>query len=131
MKVRTNICPTCGCSLVRLGIDPKQSKSLIVDSEKYYFCCEGCQDIFRENPKLFIEESSDIHVCPVCLAEKISAHTVLVAHDNLSLRFCRCPYCVDTFKKNPDYYLMRLKGETDFKGLFDGQETSCCSDAIK
>ena len=76
MKIRTNICPTCGCSLVRLGIDPKQSKSLIIEGEKHYFCCEGCQEIFQENPKLFIDELNDIHVCPVCLAEKISAHTV-------------------------------------------------------
>ncbi len=131
MKIRTNICPTCGCSLVRLGIDSKLSKSLIVDGEKYYFCCEGCLDMFTENPKPFIEELNDLHVCPVCLAEKISVHSISVEHDGLALRFCRCPYCVETFKKNPDYYLARLRGETDFKGLFNSQETSCCSETIK
>lgn len=83
-------------------------------------------EIFQENPKPFIKELSDLHVCPVCLAEKLSVQTVSVKHDDLVLRFCRCPYCVDTFKKNPDYYLARLTGETDFKGLFDGQDASCC-----
>lgn len=122
----TPICPTCGCSLVRLGISSKQSKSLIADGEKYYFCCEGCLNIFQKNPKPFIKELGDLHVCPVCLAEKISAHTVCVMHDNLNLRFCRCPFCAETFKKTPDYYLSRLRGEIDFKGLFNGQDTSCC-----
>jgi len=27
---------------------------------------------------------------------------------------------------DPDFYMNRLAGLTDFKGLFDGQDTSCC-----
>ena len=105
--------------------------SSIVDGKKYYFCCEGCQAIFLENPTQFIEELNKLHVCPVCLAEKVLAQTVEITCNDLKLHFCRCPFCAETFKQDPEFYLARLKGETDFKGLFDGQKTSCCSEAVK
>ena len=123
----TNVCPTCGCSLVRLGIKPQDNISATVDGEKYYFCCEACRMIFSQNPPRFIKEASDLYVCPVCLAEKIGAHTVPVTYEGSTIRFCRCPFCEQTFKKNADYYIDRLNGNTDFKGLFDGQDTACCA----
>jgi len=122
----THICPTCECSLVRLGIAPQEETSVIVEGEKYYFCCEACHKVFLENPHYFIEEVKDIHVCPVCLAEKITVHTVSVPYKGSTIRFCRCPFCEKTFKKDPDFYIRRLKGKSGFKGLFSKMDTTCC-----
>lgn len=125
LKIKTNICPTCGCSLVRLGINPQEAISTIVSDNKYYFCCEGCLEVFLTNPAQFIKEVENIHVCPVCLAEKITAYTIIVTYQDLTLHFCRCPFCEETFRKTPDYFINRLKGETDFKGLFYDNESVC------
>ena len=128
MKTRMpiSICPTCGCSLIRLGIKLQDATTTIVNGSKYCFCCEGCLGLFLTDSALFIEEVEDIHVCPVCLAEKITAHTIIVTHKKLTLHFCRCHFCEKTFRKNPDYFIDRLAGKTDFKGLFHGKETTCC-----
>lgn len=122
----TKICPTCGCSLVRLGIADEQADRTTYKSTEYFFCCSGCREIFENNPAPFVKEFEDTHVCPTCLAEKPTAYTVAVNHDGEDIRFCRCPYCIDAFRKDPDFYLDRLAGKTDFAGLFDGVDTSCC-----
>jgi len=122
----TKICPTCGCSLIRLGISDQQSGQLTFGDIQYFFCCQGCKDIFLKDPESFIKEIADMHVCPVCLAEKPTAYTVSLDYKNQQIYFCRCPFCMETFKKDPDYYLDRLAGRTDFKGLFGDQEKSCC-----
>ena len=122
----TKICPTCGCSLVRLGISDQQATQLTYQGSNYFFCCEGCKDIFLTDPDFFAKEVSDIHVCPVCLAEKPTSYTVSLVHQGQKIQFCRCTFCMETFKKDPEFYMNRLVGLTDFKGLFDGQDTSCC-----
>ena len=124
--MRTKICPTCGCSLVRLGITDQQSAQLTFQDVQYFFCCQGCKDSFLKDPEPFVKEVADMHVCPVCLAEKPTAYTVSLNHEGQQIHFCRCIFCMETFKKDPDYYLARLAGKTDFKGLFDGHEGSCC-----
>ncbi|PCI51468.1 MAG: hypothetical protein COB49_01740 [Alphaproteobacteria bacterium] len=124
--MQTKICPTCGCSLVRLGITDQQSEQLTFQDMQYFFCCQGCKDIFLKDPEPFVKEVADIHVCPVCLAEKPTAYTVSLIHKGQQIHFCRCIFCTEAFKKDPDYYLDRLAGKTDFKGLFDGNDVSCC-----
>ena len=68
--MKTPICPTCGCSLVRLGISNAQASVYYHNDEKYLFCCKGCVDLFVTDPEKFLEESRELIVCPSCLAEK-------------------------------------------------------------
>lgn len=124
--VTTKICPTCGCSLVRLGIADDKAETFTYRGSLYYFCCQGCKDQFVGDPEPFIAELDDLHVCPACLAEKPTAYTVPVVHEGVTIRFCRCTHCKEAFEKDPTYYLDRLAGKTDFKGLFAGLDSSCC-----
>ncbi len=68
--MKTLICPTCGCSLVRLGISKDKATPYTYNDEEYYFCCQGCADIFVTDPDKYLQELSELIVCPVCLAEK-------------------------------------------------------------
>jgi len=74
MKTKTLICPTCNCSLVRLGIEPDKAATYSHNGEKLYFCCQGCADVFSTStdPQKYLDEIEDFIVCPVCLAEKPS-----------------------------------------------------------
>ncbi len=126
----TKICPTCGCSLVRLGITDQQAVQVNYKEIDYFFCCQGCADIFLKGPEPFVMEVKDMHVCPVCLAEKPTAYSVPIMHKGQEIRFCRCTFCAKAFKIDPKYYLDRLAGKTDFKGLFEGQEVACCHQEI-
>jgi len=108
--LETLICPTCGCSLVRLGISKDKATIYTHAGRDYFFCCKGCVDVFVTDPKNRIEETKDLVICPTCLAEKNPQSAVSLEHDGKEIYFCRCPHCVDMFKKNPSYYLMRLQG---------------------
>ena len=107
------ICPTCGCSLVRLGIRKAKSVAYSHDGQEYRFCCKGCADIFISDPKKYLDEANSLRVCPTCLGEKPLESTVKLAHGGRDLHFCRCPQCLEEFKKNPDYFLKRLEGGID------------------
>jgi len=120
------ICSTCGCSLVRLGINEQQVVRFEYKTFNLFFCCQGCLSIFQLNPGKYLEETSGIVVCPTCLAEKPISYTVAVQWEGGKLHFCRCPYCLNTFNKNPKYYIERLQGKTDFKGLFSDDKNACC-----
>jgi hypothetical protein len=48
--MKSVLCPTCGCSLVRLGISRKQAVHATHDHTLYFFCCDGCAETFRSNP---------------------------------------------------------------------------------
>jgi len=48
-------------------------------------------------------------VCPACLAEKPKAMTVSISHEGNEVRFCRCPCCVDEFRKRPGELLAQLE----------------------
>lgn len=126
MQTQTMICPTCSCSLIRLGISKQQDVSYEYQSATHFFCCRGCLDLFKQTPETYLKETSDIAVCPTCLAEKPIAYTVSIQFESEELHFCRCPYCLDSFKNNPQYYLDRLAGKEEFKGLFVDNETACC-----
>jgi YHS domain-containing protein len=108
--MQTLICPTCGCSLVRLRIGEDGAVSYHYDGEEYRFCCEGCVEVFVTDPEKYRHEVSNLVVCPVCLAEKPLETSVELEHAGNTLRFCRCPHCAEEFEKNPEHYLTRLSG---------------------
>lgn len=122
-SITTKVCPTCGCSLVRLGIDENRAPIYSFEGKAYYFCCEGCVDLFTEHPARFIKEIENIVVCPVCLAEKPIELSIKINYQGNEFFFCRCTHCREEFLKNPTYYLDRLAGRIDHQGLFGN---SCC-----
>jgi YHS domain-containing protein len=124
--MKTPICPTCGCSLVRLGITREKAVMQKYQGMEYSFCCEGCARMFKENPEALLEETNSLIVCPSCLAEKPVSHTVAINYEGEKLHFCKCPHCISVFQENPDYYMKRLSGEIEFPGVFsEGGE--CCT----
>ena len=122
--MNTFICRTCGCSLVRLGISEEQSARSRFDGQEYRFCCEGCTELFATAPEKYLEETSDLIVCPTCLAEKPMNVATMLDLAGREVHFCRCPYCVEVFQKNPDFYLQRLEGIIPNDGVLDHE--GCC-----
>lgn len=109
--MKTLICPTCGCSLVRLGITGENAVILNYRETDYSFCCDRCAALFKENPDDLLRETAHLVVCPSCLAEKPINQTVIIHYHGESLRFCRCPHCLTVFQEDPEYYMKRLSGE--------------------
>ena len=103
------ICPTCGCSLVRLEITRADAASYVHEGHELLFCCQGCVEIFERDPEKYLEEVRDWIVCPTCLAEKPKAMTVSISQEGQQVYFCRCPCCVDEFRKRPDELLAQLQ----------------------
>lgn len=124
---QTVICPTCGCSLVRLGIGTEKASKREFEGRQYFFCCEGCAALFDEDPAAALEETCGLVVCPSCLAEKVPEHTVGLEYSGEVVSFCRCPHCVTVFLESPEHYLERLAGRTDFQGIFSSNE-GCCGE---
>lgn len=106
------ICPTCGCSLVRLGISKDKATRHNYKNQDYYFCCQACVDVFVADPQTRFLETSDLIVCPTCLAEKPKGMAVQLTISGEDVYFCRCPHCHEVFQKAPDYYRKRL-ADTD------------------
>ena len=104
------ICRTCGCSLVRLGISKEQAVAYTHNGEEHHFCCQGCTDLFISDPLKYLDETSNLIVCPSCLAEKPPDVAVKLEIAGQEIYFCRCPYCADVFQKDPDFYIKRLEG---------------------
>jgi YHS domain-containing protein len=104
----TPICPNCGCSLVRLGVSREHAAKYEYRGQEYLFCCEGCVESFRENPETYLAEIGDWVVCPTCLAEKPKHLTVSITHGAREVHFCRCPGCIEEFRKRPDELLARM-----------------------
>ncbi len=121
----TPICPTCGCSLVRLGISKDKAVVHSHAGNEYYFCCDGCLEQFIGNPEKYLQDTDGLIVCPVCLTEKSLNLTRTSEFEGEDLYFCRCPLCMAEFNKNPGYYINRLAGEEDQPGTF---KTACCPD---
>lgn len=107
--MKTPICPTCSCSLVRLKISKEEAPSSEYQGERHYFCCQGCIDLFDIEPEKYLDEIKDFIVCPTCLAEKprhLAVKKKLGVHE---IYLCRCTHCADAFVKKSDYYLQRLQ----------------------
>jgi YHS domain-containing protein len=106
--MKSVLCPTCGCSLVRLKITRKQATHLAYDGADYHFCCSGCAELFRSDPKHYITRIRDIVVCPGCLGEKPLAVTKSLQHSGRTVNFCGCPHCEEAFARDPDRLVARL-----------------------
>ena len=122
--MNTLICRTCGCSLVRLGISPAATTMHEHQGEHYPFCCTACAEVFRTDPERYLVETSDLIVCPTCLAEKPIESAVTMTIDGQEVHLCRCPYCAEVFKKNPEFYIKRLEGIIPYDGVLDHE--GCC-----
>ena len=101
-------CPTCGCSLVRLGVPLEEAASVVHGGERSYFCCQGCADLFVHKPESYLAEIRDWIVCPTCLAEKPHSLAVSIEHGGQEVWFCRCPGCVEEFRARPDELIERM-----------------------
>jgi len=125
--MNTPICPTCGCSLIRLGVTKENTITRTYNKNEYSFCCEGCAVIFEQTPEALLQETKHLVVCPSCLTEKHIEHTNAINYKGTKYNFCKCPYCETVFKEEPDYYIKRLLGEIHYSGVFsDGR--GCCSE---
>ena len=122
--MKTLICPTCGCSLVRLGISKDRATPYHYNKEDYFFCCQGCVDLFVVDPQKHFRETNDLIVCPTCLAEKPPQSAVKLKIADKEVSFCRCPHCVDLFKKSPDFYIKRLEENIPAEDVLDHE--GCC-----
>jgi YHS domain-containing protein len=108
--MQTPICPGCGCSLVRLGLKDEDAVRYRHADVDYQFCCHGCVEVFTTDPEKYLEEIRDVIVCPSCLAEKPLAAAVSFEHEGNVVHLCRCPHCLQEFKREPDRLLQRLRG---------------------
>ena len=122
--MKTLICPTCGCSLVRLGISKDQAAVNAYKGKDYYFCCQACVELFTTDPQKYFQETKDLIVCPTCLAEKPPQSAVKLKIAGQEVDFCRCPYCAEVFQKDPDFYMKRLDGTIPNEGVMD--HAGCC-----
>ncbi len=104
------ICPTCGCSLVRLEIATDTAPSYEHDGKRLLFCCQACLGLFSEHPERYLDEIRDWIVCPTCLAEKPKHLAVSIEHEGEAVWFCRCPCCVEEFERRSGELLARLAG---------------------
>lgn len=120
--METPICSTCGCSLIRLGISQKKALFHYYKEKQYLFCCKGCLELFKTQPESLLNETSNLTVCPVCLAEKHIYNTVEHQVNGMPLNFCRCPHCLDQFNQNQNYFIKRLAWQTNYAGIFDEQD---------
>ena len=64
--MKTLICPTCGCSLVRLGVSTDQAATYHYNGEASHFWCQGCVDLFITAPETYLKNTHDVIVCPSC-----------------------------------------------------------------
>ena len=122
--MKTLICPTCGCSLVRLGVRNDQATVYRTNGDDYNFCCQGCVDVFITDPRKYLKETKDMIVCPTCLAEKPPEQAVKVKIAGQDVHFCRCQHCQDAFRKDPNFYIRRLEGTVPNQGVVDSE--GCC-----
>ncbi len=122
--MKTLICPNCGCSLVRLGISKDKAVAHNYGGEEYFFCCQGCVDVFTTDPPKYLKRTSDVIVCPSCLAEKPLERAIKVTLAGQEVHTCGCPYCTEVFQKDPDFYIKRLEGTIPNEGVFDHEGCS-------
>lgn len=122
--MKTLICPTYRCSLVRLAISKEKSVVHRYRGEEYRFCFRGCADVFIADPEKRLRETNDLIVCPTCIAEKPTAWAVPLNIAGREMHSCRCSYCVEVFNKDPDFYVERLEGAVGNEGVLDHE--GCC-----
>ena len=115
--MKTLICPTCGCSLVRLGISKDKASPYHYNGKEYLFCCQQCVDLFVADPEQHLQRTKNVIVCPTCLGEKPPASAFTFEYAGQEVHYCGCPYCQEMFQKDPDYYIKRLEGTIPSGGV--------------
>ena len=106
--MRSVVCPTCGCSLVRLGVRRESATHYEHEGRELHFCCQGCLDRFLVDPDHHLDRSRDVVVCPTCLGEKPLDASVRVERGGMTLHFCGCPHCEEAFDRDPERLTRRL-----------------------
>ncbi len=112
--MKTLICPTCGCSLVRLGITNDEATVYRHEGEEKYFCCQGCVDLFVTDPRKYVEETRNLIVCPTCLAEKPLQSSAMSTWEGQEIRFCRCPFLPGGIPEKPETVSRSFGGRRSF-----------------
>jgi len=107
-----------------LGISEDKASKGSYNGNELYFCCDGCTDLFVNDPEKYIKETSDLIVCPTCLAEKPRNSATKLNVEGQDVYFCHCPHCMDLYKKDPEFYINRLKGNIPNEGVF--AHDGCC-----
>jgi len=108
-EIRTPICPTCGCSLARLGVRREDAARDGYKGNEYLFFCEGCRETFATDAERYLAQIREVVVCPACLAEKPRAVMVAVEYGETTVHFCGCPGCFNEFRRDPEGVLARLE----------------------
>ena len=97
----TSICPSCGCSLIRLGIGADRWAKSSYEGKEYFFCCQGCADLFNQEPPRYLQETKDLVVCPTCLAEKPVQWTARMEIAGWEVFFADVPIARNCFERTP------------------------------
>jgi YHS domain-containing protein len=105
------LCPTCGYSFLRMGIDFNSAPKAIYQGTEYGFCCAECVNPFFADPESYLAEIKEMVICPVCLCEKRKRHAIPLRYQEDLVYLCRCPDCALEFQKSPGLYILRMKGE--------------------
>lgn len=95
VDVRYKVCPI-------MGGEPLEKSAVIYDGKVYHFCCEGCPETFRKDPKSVIAKITDAKEVPLTITNKEG----------------KCPVTGET--ASGDIYLVRGNNITFY----------CCADCI-
>jgi len=92
-----------------------------VNGRVFYVCCEGCADVVKKNPELFLKpvegekkeqaflgKGDGVETCPVT-GEPVDKN-LKGEVDGQTFYVC-CAGCIDTVKKNPAAYLKKAKAK--------------------
>ena len=90
---------------------------LVYEGREIKFCCSGCPDKFKADPKKYlkalddaiIEQQKAAYPTDTCIVmgKKLGDKPIDYVYQNRLIRFC-CKGCVDTFNKDPKKYLKIL-----------------------
>jgi YHS domain-containing protein len=95
------------------------NKELYADHEgkRVYFCCGGCPEKFRKDPRMYLTKLEEMGQKPELIATTQTTCPVMggeinkelyVDHEGRRVYFC-CESCVGEFKKDPEKYLNKLE----------------------
>jgi len=117
--IPTPVCPGCLSSLVRLGMHKSTSVAHNYAGREYYFCSQGCVDVFERDAERYLLELKGLIVCPVCLGERYERSAAYVAVEGSVYFTCRAPRCGEYLREDPDFYFKRLAGNIPSAGVKD------------
>jgi YHS domain-containing protein len=91
--------------------------ALVYEGREIEFCCNGCPEKFKADPKKYIKQLDDAIIAQqkasypldtcVVMGGKLGDKPVDYVYKNRLIRFC-CKDCVATFNKDPKKYLKML-----------------------